>query len=222
MTLRLRQVTAGYGGGTVLEEVHLDVEPGTVQAIVGRNGAGKTTLTHVIAGLRQPYAGSITMDDVDLTLAPAHRVARAGVSLVPQGRRVFASLTVAEHLDLAASRRRDGAASPRGWSVPELVALLPNLGERLRHRGDQLSGGEQQMLAIARALLTRPRLVLMDEPTEGLAPAMTERVHSLVRSAAERGTAVLLMERSAACASAVTDRVASLRSGRLLKISPED
>src|SRR6266540_2265817 len=143
---------AGYGGGTVLHGITLAVPAGAVHVVVGHNGAGKTTLLHTIAGLLHPAAGRIHLGDRDLTGQPAHRIARAGVALVPQGRRVFASLTVAEHLTLT----RHTQASIR-WPVDRILALFPQLGHRLAHRGGQLSGGEQQMLAIARALRSQPR-----------------------------------------------------------------
>jgi branched-chain amino acid transport system ATP-binding protein len=166
--LRVSRLSAGYGGGTVLHDIDLTVGTGRVQAVVGRNGAGKTTLVHAIAGLLSPYSGTVDVSGTDLAGAPAYRIARAGVGLVPQGRRVFASLTVAEHLRLIPS-------GPM-WTPDRVLDLMPRLAQRLRHRGDQLSGGEQQMLAIARALLTQPRLLLLDEPCEGLAFDVADRV----------------------------------------------
>ncbi|GAA0744915.1 ATP-binding cassette domain-containing protein [Dactylosporangium roseum] len=205
MTLTVAGLQAGYGGGTVLHGADLTVPQGTALAVLGRNGAGKTTLVHAIAGLLRPKAGSVRLDDVELAGRPAHRVARAGVGLVPQGRRVFASLTVAEHLDL--SRR------PGEWTVPRVLELLPRLGERRRHKGNQLSGGEAQMLAIARALLTQPRLLLLDEPCEGLAVDLAARVRSVVAELARGGLAVLLVEQQPEHALAVADHVALLGDG---------
>ncbi|GAA2632034.1 ABC transporter ATP-binding protein [Dactylosporangium fulvum] len=205
MTLTVAGLQAGYGGGTVLHGVDLTVPQGTAIAVLGRNGAGKTTLVHAVAGLLRPKAGSVQLDDVELAGRPAHRVARAGVGLVPQGRRVFASLTVAEHLDL--SRR------PGEWTVPRVLELLPRLGERRRHKGNQLSGGEAQMLAIARALLTQPRLLLLDEPCEGLAVDLAARVRSVVAELARGGLTVLLVEQQPEHALAVADHVALLGDG---------
>jgi branched-chain amino acid transport system ATP-binding protein len=201
--LSLRGVVAGYGGGRVLHGVDLAVPAGTVTAIVGPNGAGKTTLIHAVAGLVPVAAGTVELAGTLLSGRPAHRVARAGVALVPQGRRVFASLTVAEHFRVA------------GGSPDRVLQLFPRLGERLRHRGDQLSGGEQQMLAIARALLRRPRLLLLDEPCEGLAPDLAARIRALVGELAAEGTTVLLVEQDLDVVVEIADRVAVLDHGAL-------
>jgi len=175
--LHLETLHAGYGRGTVLHNIELQVQAGTVHAIVGHNGAGKTTLLHTIAGLHQPRQGQIRLDGQTITRWPTHRRVRAGIALVPQGRRVWASLTVAEHLAIATrTPRRAEAVWTRAW----VLELLPQLAHRLSHRGAQLSGGEQQMLALARALLTQPRLLLLDEPTEGLAPAIAAQIQDLI------------------------------------------
>ncbi|MFB9237913.1 ABC transporter ATP-binding protein [Plantactinospora siamensis] len=219
--LRVDRLVAGYDGGIALHEVSLEVATGSVQALVGRNGAGKSTLVHAIAGLLTPYAGTIELDGAQLAGLPPHKAARAGIGLVPQGRRVFPRLTVAEHLTLAETsargRRRDGA-----WTVPRVLDLLPRLGERSRHRGDQLSGGEQQMLAIARALLTQPRVLLLDEPCEGLAPGLAARIRELVAELAGTGLTVLLVEQQLHHALQVADRVAVLEYGRLVYDHPAD
>ncbi|WP_422769690.1 ABC transporter ATP-binding protein [Plantactinospora sp. WMMC1484] len=215
--LRIRDLFAGYDGGTVLHGIDLDVPAGTVQALVGRNGAGKSTLVHTVSGLMRPYRGAVSVDGADLTGRPAHRVARAGVGLVPQGRRVFPRLTVAEHLALAAAvRRRGRARAGPTWTVDGVLELLPRLTVRLDHRGDQLSGGEQQMLAIARALLTQPRVLLLDEPGEGLAPDLAARVRELVRRLAGAGLCILLVEQQLQHAIEVADRIAVLDYGRLV------
>ncbi|MGI5244165.1 ABC transporter ATP-binding protein [Dactylosporangium sp. CA-139066] len=205
MTLTVQGLQAGYGGGTVLHGVDLTVPQGTALAVLGRNGAGKTTLVHAVCGLLRPRSGTVTLDGEELAGRPAHRVARAGVALVPQGRRVFASLTVAEHLRLT---RRKG-----DWTVPRILELLPRLAERRRHRGDQLSGGEAQMLAIARALLTQPRLLLLDEPCEGLAVDLADRVRAVIAELVRAGLTVLLVEQQPEHALAVADRVALLADG---------
>ncbi|ROT28273.1 ABC transporter ATP-binding protein [Micromonospora sp. HM5-17] len=215
--LRVTGLHAGYDGGTVLHDVSLEVAVGAVQAVVGRNGAGKSTLVHTVAGLLRPYRGEVRVDGIDLTGRPAYQVAQAGVALVPQGRRVFPRLTVAEHLTLASGVRRPRAAqSGPVWTVPQVLELLPRLGERLRHRGDQLSGGEQQMLAIARALLTRPRVLLLDEPGEGLAPDLAARIRDLVGRLASAGLSILLVEQQLAHAIEVADQIAVLDYGRLV------
>ncbi|MEV0129463.1 ATP-binding cassette domain-containing protein [Dactylosporangium sp. NPDC050688] len=205
MTLTIEGVHAGYGGGTVLHGVDLQVPQGTALAVLGMNGAGKTTLVHTIAGLVKARSGSIRLDSTELAGRPAHRIARAGVALVPQGRRVFASLTVAEHLGLS---RRKGE-----WTVPRVLELLPRLGERRTHKGNQLSGGEAQMLAIARALLTQPRLLLLDEPCEGLAVDLAARVRGVVAELTRTGLTVLLVEQQPEHARAVTDRLVFLSNG---------
>ncbi|MFJ9423590.1 ABC transporter ATP-binding protein [Streptomyces sp. NPDC101249] len=211
--LQLLGLTAGYHGGTVLHGVDLTVAAGTVHAVVGRNGAGKTTLVHTVAGLLRPASGRVLLDGLDLAGRPAHRIARAGVGLVPQGRRVFASLTVAEHLRLA-HRPPRSADRPGVWTPERVLGLLPRLGERLGTRGANLSGGEQQMLALARALLSSPRVLLLDEPTEGLSPELADRVHALARTSADEGMAVLLVCPSPAQAIGCADTLTVLTSGR--------
>jgi branched-chain amino acid transport system ATP-binding protein len=205
MTLTIEGLHAGSGGGTVLHGVNLVVPQGAALAVLGMNGAGTTPLVHTIAGLVKARSGSVRLDGAELAGRPAHRIARAGVALVPQGRRVFASLTVTEHLTLS---RRKGE-----WSVPRVLELLPRLGERLTHKGNQLSGGEAQMLAIARALLTQPRLLLLDEPCEGLAVELAARVRAVVAELTRTGLTVLLVEQQPEHARAVTDRLVLLANG---------
>ncbi|NGO72762.1 ABC transporter ATP-binding protein [Streptomyces boncukensis] len=206
--LELDGLTAGYHGGTVLHGLDLEVAAGAVHAVVGHNGAGKTTLVHTVAGLLRPSAGTVRLDGGDITGRPAHRAARAGIGLVPQGRRVFAGLTVAEHLRLS---HRKGSA----WTPQRVLELLPRLAERRGSRGGDLSGGEQQMLALARALLPGPRVLLLDEPTEGLAPALARRVHELTRTLAGEGVAALLVSPSPLLAVDCADAVTVLTSGRV-------
>ncbi|RII13889.1 High-affinity branched-chain amino acid transport ATP-binding protein LivF [Streptomyces sp. YIM 130001] len=214
--LELKGLTAGYHGGTVLHGVDLTVPPGTVHAVVGHNGAGKSTLVHAVAGLLRPTAGSVRLDGAEVAGRAAHRIARAGVGLVPQGRRVFAGLTVDEHLRLSyrppATAKEDGA---RPWTPERTLELLPRLAERRTHRGADLSGGEQQMLALARALLSTPRVLLLDEPTEGLAPVLVRQIHELIGTLAGEGIAVLLVSPSPALAAGCADTVSVLTSGRI-------
>jgi branched-chain amino acid transport system ATP-binding protein len=188
--LHIEALHAGYGDGTVLHDLHLDAAAGQVHAVAGVNGAGKTTLLHTIAGLLRPTSGRILLDGRDITDLPTHRRARAGTALVPQGRRVFATLTVAEHLAISTRHRK--ALASRTWHRQAVLDLFPQLAARLHHRGGQLSGGEQQMLAIARALLTQPRLLLADEPTEGLAPTLASQIRDLLPLIATTGPAILL------------------------------
>ena len=168
--LATRGLVSGYAGSRVLHEVDVELPEGGVLAVLGRNGVGKSTLVSTIMGLVRPMAGSVTVAGQEVAGARPDRIARLGVGLVPQGRRVFAPLTVAEHLEIA-----DRAGRKGDWTRERVVELLPRLGERLRNRGDQLSGGEQQMLAIARALLTNPTILLLDEPTTGLDVAAREQ-----------------------------------------------
>ncbi len=212
--LTVKGLVAGYGGSRVLHDVDLAVPAGTVLALLGRNGAGKSTLVSTVMGLLRPMAGSVRMDGTELAGRPADVVARAGVGLVPQGRRVFGPLTVREHLQLAerVGRRR----AERSWTRASVQELLPGLAARLGHRGDALSGGEQQMLAIARALLTQPRLLLLDEPSDGLAPTLAAQIGAVLRTLAASGTTVLLVEQNLRLAFAVADRVAVLEKGRVV------
>jgi branched-chain amino acid transport system ATP-binding protein len=212
--LRIRHLTAGYHGGTTLHGLDLDVPSGSVLALIGRNGAGKSTLIHAVAGLLRPYSGSVEVGDVDVAGWPAHRIAQAGVGLVPQGRRVFASLTVAEHLALA-DRSRD-VAEGATWTVARVLEVFPRLAARLRHKGSRLSGGEQQMLAIGRALLGQPSVLLLDEATEGLAADLAARVRGLVADLARDGVTVLTVEQQLEQAIEVAHRVAVMDHGRIV------
>jgi branched-chain amino acid transport system ATP-binding protein len=209
--LELEDLDAYYGNAHVLQGVSLTVgaEP---TAIVGRNGMGKTTLCKAIMGIQPPRAqGSIRFDGVELLGKPPYRISAAGVAYVPQGRRLFPSLTTDEHLRMIRPRRR----AADGWTIPRIYALFPQLGERRKVGGAQLSGGEQQMLAIARALLTNPRLLLMDEPSEGLAPTIVETLVAAMHSLAAEGVSILLIEQNLGVAAAVADRLLVMVAGRI-------
>ncbi|MEV8531406.1 ABC transporter ATP-binding protein [Streptomyces sp. NPDC051211] len=210
--LSVRDLSSGYAGGVVLGGVDLDLEEGGILALLGRNGVGKTTLVSTVMGFVRPYGGSVTVGGRELAGARVDVVARAGVGIVPQGRRVFAPLTVAEHLAIAS--RRPAGAGP--WTRDRVLSLLPRLGERLGHRGDQLSGGEQQMLAIARALLGNPRLLLLDEPTDGLAPSVVDQVGEVIREVGAEGMTVLLVEQNLRLALSVAQSVAVMQKGRVV------
>ena len=212
--LEVRGLRSGYQGGVVLDGVDLDLAEGSVLAVLGRNGVGKTTLVSTLMGLLRPYGGSVRLAGEEIAGAPTDRIARRGVGLVPQGRRVFAPLTVSEHLAVAARRGRGP------WDRERVLDLLPRLGERLGHRGDQLSGGEQQMLAIARALLTNPRLLLLDEPSDGLAPAVVAQVGEVVRSLRDDGMSVLLVEQDLRLAFSVAEHVAVVQKGVVAAYCP--
>jgi len=208
--IELEAITAGYHGGTVLHGVDLTAEPGRITAVVGHNGAGKSTLFATVAGLLPASSGTIRLSDQDITTWSAHRRSRAGIGYVPQGRRVFASVTVAEHL--AISHRRGSQ-----WSPDDIWETFPQLAARRRSKGGQLSGGEQQMLAIARALLTGPKVLLLDEPTEGLAPVIVEQIQTTVSTLAESGMAILLAAPQPQWPLAVADHLSVLDTGRVSK-----
>jgi branched-chain amino acid transport system ATP-binding protein len=212
--LTVRELRAGYGGTTVLDGVGFTVPTGAVVALLGRNGAGKTTFVHTVMGLLKPYSGSVRVGDRELAGAAAHTVARSGVAIVPQGRRVFAPLTVAENLSLAARRGH------RTWTVERVYELMPRLAERRAHRGDELSGGEQQMLAIGRALLRDPRLLLLDEPSDGLAPAIVDQVAELLEGLRGEGIAIVLVEQDLHLAFRLADEVTVMQKGRIVHRSP--
>ena len=209
-SLEIRGLVAGYDRSTVLDGVDLEVDAGAALALLGRNGAGKSTLIMTIAGLVTPSAGTIELAGQPLAGLRPDQIGRAGVALVPQGRRVWATLTVAEHLALAAGRRHGT------WTIDGILDLLPRLAERRAQLAGKLSGGEQQMLAIARALLTNPRLVLMDEPSDGLAPTIVDQVGAVIATMRAEGVAVLLVEQDLHLAFGTADDVAVLDRGRIV------
>jgi branched-chain amino acid transport system ATP-binding protein len=207
--LEVRGLESGYKRSTVLQGVDLDVAAGQVLGLLGRNGVGKSTLINTLMGLVHPSAGTITLDGVELAGRRPDVIARAGVALVPQGRRVWAPLSVTEHLDLA--ERRGKGRGP--WNADRVLELLPRLGERRQHAAGQLSGGEQQMLAIARALLTNPRLVLMDEPSDGLAPAVVDLIGEAMGGMKAEGVTLVVVEQDLHLAFAVADDIAVMDKG---------
>jgi branched-chain amino acid transport system ATP-binding protein len=207
--LDVRDLHTYYGESHVLQGVSLAVAPGEVVGILGRNGMGKTTLIRSIIGFTPPRRGSVHFKDTDITRWPAFRAVDRGMGLVPQGRRVFPSLTVRENLDVA---RRGGGR----WSVERVYRLFPRLSERSRNRANKLSGGEQQMLAIGRALMTSPDLLLMDEPTEGLAPLLVREVGRAIGDLKREGLSILLVEQNLPLALAVVDRVNILSRGQIV------
>lgn len=200
-------------GAQILNGVDISMERG-IGVIVGRNGMGKTTLCDAVMGFRPSTAGSITLDGVLLTGKQPHQVARQGVAYVPQGRRLFRSLTVYEHMRIAyrAGRRRVGP-----WTIDSLYELFPNLRDAQSRKAQQLSGGEQQMLAISRALLTQPRLVILDEPSEGLAPIVVEKIiETLQRLAQEQAQALLVIEQNLNVATALSDELWVMSTGQIV------
>ncbi|HXG14842.1 MAG TPA: ABC transporter ATP-binding protein [Calidithermus sp.] len=211
--LVLRQVTAGYGHFTALWDVSLEVAAGEAVAVVGPNGAGKTTLLRVISGVIAPRAGALLFEGQPLTGRPAHEVVARGIAHVPEGRRLFPALTVADNLKMGAFL----PAARRHYreSLERVYALFPVLAERRHQRAGSLSGGEQQMLAIARALMSRPRLILFDEPSMGLAPVMVLRLFDLIRRVREEGYTILIVEQNVRQVLKLVDRAYLLEVGRI-------
>jgi branched-chain amino acid transport system ATP-binding protein len=214
--LRIRDLHAGYGLSQVLGGIDLEVPDGKLVAILGRNGMGKTTLCRSIMSLRPPEVrrGSIEYDGTELTRLPPHVVARAGVGYIPQGRHVFGSLTVVENLTVAARRNGDGDGS--SWDLDRVWEMFPRLEERRSNRAEQLSGGEQQMLAIARALTTNPSLLIMDEPSEGLAPILIETVGDQLRQLKGASLSMLLVEQNYSLAIKLADLTYVLENGEVV------
>jgi branched-chain amino acid transport system ATP-binding protein len=215
MLLELREVEAGYGAATVLHQLSLSVEAGSVTTLVGSNGAGKTTTLGVIAGTVSARAGSVLFDGVDLRKKAPHRRAELGIAHVPEGRRLFPSLSVVDNLLLGGfvkRRRRDEVRT----TLDEVFERFPPLAARRKARAGTLSGGEAQLLAIGRALMSRPRLILLDEPSLGLAPRMISRVFASLATLREAGVAVLLAEQNASQALALADAGCVLERGRVI------
>lgn len=209
--LEVSELVAGYRLATVLHGVDLAVEEGGAVAILGRNGVGKTTLMHTLMGLVRARGGSVRVAGEELAGRRTDVLARAGVALVPQGRRVFAPLTVAEHLSLSAACCR----RPGPWSRERVLELFPRLGERLSHPARHLSGGEQQMLAVTRALMANPRLVLLDEPSDGLAPAVVRQIGEVLGEIRQAGVGVVLVEQDLRLAFTVAEEVRVMEKGRI-------
>lgn len=193
--LEISRLSVAYGGIQAVRELSLDVAPGEMVCLIGANGAGKTTTLKAVSGLLAPHGGSVHFDGQSITRLPAHEVARLGLTLVPEGRGVFPLMSVAENLMMGAYARRDRAGIAR--DVEQVYALLPRLTERRAQLAGLLSGGEQQMLALGRAMMARPRLLLLDEPSMGLAPLMVQGVFDIIRRIAADGVAVLLIEQNA-------------------------
>jgi branched-chain amino acid transport system ATP-binding protein len=208
--LEVQDLHAYYGESHVLQGVSLTVSEGECVAVLGRNGAGKTTTMSAIVGFVRPRGGSVRLRGTQMAGKAPHEIARAGVSLVPQGRRVFGDLTVIENLTLTA-RAQSG-----GWDMARVLALFPSLERRRDSFGDHLSGGEQQMLAIGRALMRNPDLLLLDEPSEGLAPKVVNEVGAALTHLRDRGLAILLVEQNLALATRVAQRVYVMNKGQMV------
>ncbi|WP_151448643.1 ABC transporter ATP-binding protein [Lacisediminimonas profundi] len=208
--LQLESVNTHYGSSHILQGVNMQVNEGEVVCLLGRNGAGKTTTVSSIVGFAPPSSGNITFKGVDITRMPVERRARAGIALVPQGRRVFPMLTVRENLEVGKR------PLPGGWDLERVYAMFPRLKERMGNLGSNLSGGEQQMVAIGRALMANPSLILMDEPSEGLAPLIIEEMYRHIEQIARDGTAILLVEHSLDQAIRMASRIYIMNKGSIM------
>ncbi len=211
--LEVRGVNSFYGEAHVLNDLSLSVGKGEIVALLGRNGMGKTTLIRSIMGVKPPtrVTGSIKWNGEELVGLPSFEIARKGIGYVPQGRRLFPSLTVTEHLTVLKP-----ATEKSGWTVEKAFDFFPRLAERRQNRGDQLSGGERQMLAVARALMTDPDIILMDEPSEGLAPVMVQHLEKIMAELRQEGLGIFLVEQNLYSALDVADRLYVLETGRVV------
>jgi branched-chain amino acid transport system ATP-binding protein len=212
--LAVEDIHTYYGESYVLQGISLTVERGRIAAVLGRNGVGKTTLIRSIIAFTPPRRGRIVFDGADVTRWPSYRIGQAGMGIVPQGRRIFPSLSVRENLEIAARAAAAGAAG--AWTIDSALALFPALRERLRNSAGTLSGGEQQMLAGARALVGNARLILMDEPTEGLSPQIVGELKQLVLRLRDSGLAILLVEQNIAFALETADTVSVMDKGKIV------
>ena len=206
--LELTDVHSYYGDSCILQGVSLKVEVGTVVALLGRNGMGKTTCVHTITGLVAARSGKISFKGKDITGLAPYKISRMGLALVPQGRRIFPSLTVRENLLIG--------VRGKGFSLDTIHSYFPALKQRVHHKGNQLSGGEQQMLAIARALLANPNILLMDEPSEGLAPIVIQTIGDIIQKLKEERLSILLVEQNVPLALRVSDYAYVLHKGKIV------
>src|ERR671914_415954 len=212
--LRLEGVHTYYGRGHILQGVDLEVPTGKIAAVLGRNGVGKTTTLRSIVGLSRPRSGRVLLAGHDVAGWPPHRIVRLGVGYVPEGRMIFPDLTVVENIQVAQR------VPAKQWTIERLFEIFPALAERQRSRGAQLSGGEQQMLAVARALVTDPRIILLDEPSQGLAPLVVEELVRLIRTLRGEGVSFLLVEQNLKLAEAVADVVYVMVKGQTVYRAP--
>ncbi len=211
--LELSGVETCYGLSQVLFGVSLAIAPGEMVTLMGRNGMGKTTTIRSIMGLTPARAGAIRLDGLDVRALPSYRVAQLGLGLVPEGRQIFPNLSTRENL-VATAANRAGAADP--WTLEKVCALFPRLGERLSSMGNQLSGGEQQMLAIGRALMTNPRLLILDEATEGLAPLIRQEIWSCLTRLKQAGQSILVIDKNVEALTRIADRHYLIERGRVV------
>src|SRR5215475_4201683 len=214
--LAIDGLNAHYGASHVLQGVDLDVRDGTIVAVLGRNGVGKTTTVRAIMGLVPPSSGRVLLDGTNIAGRPPHLVARAGVAYVPEGRLIFPDLSVVENIKVA---ERNPA---KAWPLSRLFELFPSLRERQTNRGSELSGGEQQMLAVARALISDPKVLLLDEPSQGLAPLVVRELARVIRHLREEGVTILLIEQNMKLAEAVADELHIMVKGRIVYSAERD
>jgi len=215
--LEIRGLSTSYGNIPALREVSIDVPDGAIVSIIGANGAGKTTLMKTVAGSLSPRAGTVTFLGEEITGLPSHKILRRGVALVPEGRAILSRMTVRENLEMGAFARRDGRVAA---DMDRVMDRFPVLKNRQGQLGGSLSGGEQQMLAIARALLSAPKLLLLDEPTLGLAPLVVSDIFRIIREINASGTTVLLVEQNVRQALRVSSRAYVLETGRIVLSGP--
>ncbi len=214
MMLRAEKLETFYGESQVLFGMDLAVDAGEVVTLLGRNGMGKTTTVRSIMGLTRPRAGRVWFEGAEITGLPAYRVARAGLGLVPEGRQIFANLTLRENLVATARPPAGNGAGAPAWTLERVFELFPALAARAKSYGDQLSGGEQQMLAIGRALMTNPRLLILDEATEGLAPLIRAEIWRILEALKAAGLAILVIDKNVAALTRIADRHAIIEKGR--------
>ena len=211
--LEIKDLEVYYGVIQAIKGISFEVNQGEVIALIGANGAGKTTTLHTITGLISPKKGSVVFEEKDITKVPAHKIVSMGMAHVPEGRRVFAELSVYENLKMGAYTRSDKNEIEE--SLANVYKRFPRLEERKNQMAGTLSGGEQQMLAMGRALMSRPKIILMDEPSMGLSPILVNEIFDIIRSVSESGTTVLLVEQNAKKALAIADRAYVLETGRI-------
>ncbi len=213
--LELRNVHTYYGNIHALKGISLTINKGEIVTLIGSNGAGKSTTLRTISGITPPRAGDVVFEDEVINAVPAHKIVERGISQSPEGRRIFANLTVRENLEMGAFTRNDKDGIIK--DMDRVFGLFPRLKERVSQRGGTLSGGEQQMLAIGRALMANPRMLLLDEPSMGLAPVLVDQIFEIIQNINQQGTTILLVEQNALVALSIADRAYVLQTGAIVK-----